>query len=47
MRKKTDPRLSDTRRIKSSGNAFVDLGAKYCATVHAEGNVTPIKSAAA
>ena len=26
MRKKTDPRLSDTRRIKSSGNVFVDLG---------------------
>ena len=24
--KKTDPRLSDTRRIKSSGNIFVDLG---------------------
>jgi len=26
MRKKTDPRLSDTRRIKSSGNVFVDPG---------------------
>src|SRR5205809_617156 len=26
MRKKTDPRLSDTRRIKSSGNVFLDLG---------------------
>lgn len=26
MRKKIDPRLSDTRRIKSSGNVFVDLG---------------------
>ena len=26
MRKKTDPRLSDTRRIKSCGNVFVDLG---------------------
>jgi predicted XRE-type DNA-binding protein len=26
MRKKTDSRLSDTRRIKSSGNVFVDLG---------------------
>jgi predicted XRE-type DNA-binding protein len=25
MRKKTDPRLSDTRRIKSSGNVFPDL----------------------
>lgn len=24
--KKTDPRWSDTRRIKSSGNVFVDLG---------------------
>ena len=26
MRKKIDPRLSDTRRIKSSGNVFLDLG---------------------
>lgn len=26
MRKKTDPRLADTRRIKSSGNVFADLG---------------------
>src|SRR5690606_32194611 len=26
MSKKTDPRLSDTRRIKSSGNVFLDLG---------------------
>ena len=26
MRKKIDPRFSDTRRIKSSGNVFLDLG---------------------
>ena len=26
MRKKIDSRLADTRRIKSSGNVFVDLG---------------------
>ena len=26
MSKKTDPRLSDTRRTKSSGNVFRDLG---------------------
>ena len=26
MSKKTDPRLSDRRRIKSSGNVFLDLG---------------------
>ena len=26
MRKKLDPRLADTRRIKSGGNVFVDLG---------------------
>jgi len=26
MSKKTDPRLSDTRRIKGSGNVFRDLG---------------------
>ena len=26
MRKKIDPRLSDTRRVKSSGNVFLDLG---------------------
>jgi predicted XRE-type DNA-binding protein len=26
MSKKTDPRLADTRRIKSSGNVFLDLG---------------------
>ena len=26
MRKKIDPRISDTRRIRSSGNVFVDLG---------------------
>ena len=26
MSKKTDPRLADTRRIKSSGNVFIDLG---------------------
>ena len=26
MSKKKDPRLSDTRRIKSSGNVFLDLG---------------------
>jgi predicted XRE-type DNA-binding protein len=26
MRKRIDPRLSDTRRIKSSGNVFLDLG---------------------
>jgi predicted XRE-type DNA-binding protein len=26
MRKKPDRRLSDTRRIKSSGNVFIDLG---------------------
>lgn len=26
MSKKTDPRLSDRRRIKGSGNVFVDLG---------------------
>ena len=26
MRKKTDPRFSDTRRIKGSGNVFLDLG---------------------
>jgi len=26
MKKKTDPRFSDTRRIKGSGNVFVDLG---------------------
>ncbi len=26
MTKKTDPRLADTRRVKSSGNVFVDLG---------------------
>jgi predicted XRE-type DNA-binding protein len=26
MRKKTDARLSDTRRTKSSGNVFLDLG---------------------
>ena len=25
MRKKIDPRLSDTRRTKSSGNVFLDL----------------------
>jgi predicted XRE-type DNA-binding protein len=26
MSKKIDPRLSDTRRIKGSGNVFLDLG---------------------
>ena len=26
MRRKIDPRVSDTRRIKSSGNVFLDLG---------------------
>ena len=26
MRKKADPRFSDTRRLKSSGNVFLDLG---------------------
>jgi len=26
MTKKTDPRISDTRRIKGSGNVFLDLG---------------------
>ena len=26
MKKKTDPRVADTRRIKSSGNVFLDLG---------------------
>lgn len=26
MRKKSDPRLSDTRRNKSRGNVFIDLG---------------------
>lgn len=26
MKKKTDPRLSDTRRYKGSGNVFLDLG---------------------
>jgi hypothetical protein len=26
MRKKIDPRFSDMRRIKSSGNVFLDLG---------------------
>jgi predicted XRE-type DNA-binding protein len=26
MSKKTDPRFSDTRRIKGSGNVFLDLG---------------------
>jgi hypothetical protein len=26
QRKRVDPRLSDTRRIKSSGNVFLDLG---------------------
>jgi predicted XRE-type DNA-binding protein len=26
MKKRTDPRLSDTRRIKGSGNVFLDLG---------------------
>lgn len=26
MSKKTDPRRSDTRRIKGSGNVFLDLG---------------------
>ena len=26
MRKKIDPRFSDTRRIKGSGNVFLDLG---------------------
>jgi predicted XRE-type DNA-binding protein len=26
MRKKSDPRLADTRRTKSSGNVFIDLG---------------------
>lgn len=26
MSRKTDPRLSDTRRIKGSGNVFLDLG---------------------
>lgn len=26
MIKKIDPRFSDTRRIKSSGNVFLDLG---------------------
>ena len=26
MSTKTDPRLSDTRRIKGSGNVFLDLG---------------------
>jgi predicted XRE-type DNA-binding protein len=26
MKKKTDPRLSDTRRHKGSGNVFLDLG---------------------
>jgi predicted XRE-type DNA-binding protein len=26
MSKKADPRLSDTRRLKSSGNVFLDLG---------------------
>jgi predicted XRE-type DNA-binding protein len=26
MRRKSDPRLSDTRRTKSRGNVFIDLG---------------------
>jgi len=26
MKKRTDPRFSDTRRIKGSGNVFIDLG---------------------
>lgn len=26
MRKKSDPRLSDTRQTKSRGNVFIDLG---------------------
>ena len=26
MSRKTDPRLSDRRRIKGSGNVFIDLG---------------------
>jgi predicted XRE-type DNA-binding protein len=26
MRKKSDPRRADTRRTKSSGNVFIDLG---------------------
>jgi predicted XRE-type DNA-binding protein len=26
MSKKADPRFSDTRRLKSSGNVFLDLG---------------------
>ena len=26
MRKKSDPRLADTRRTKGSGNVFIDLG---------------------
>ena len=26
MKRKSDPRASDTRRIKSSGNIFLDLG---------------------
>ncbi len=26
MSRKTDPRFADTRRIRSSGNVFVDLG---------------------
>lgn len=26
MKKKADPRVSDTRRIKGSGNVFLDLG---------------------
>lgn len=26
MTKSTDPRLTDTRRVKSTGNVFVDLG---------------------
>ena len=26
MKKKTDPRLFDIRRVKSSGNVFLDLG---------------------
>ena len=26
MKKKSDPRISDTRRTKGSGNVFIDLG---------------------
>jgi predicted XRE-type DNA-binding protein len=26
LKKKTDPRTSDTRRVRSSGNVFIDLG---------------------